>query len=130
MFLREDRHLLEIHANERSMTHRVGIYLQQEFPGWNVDCEYNRQGAGGDPKQDADGSRRFPDVIVHRRGLDENLLVIEAKKNVEGQESAVGEDRDKLRSMITEFGYQYAYLLIFSESEPHLSFERISLEQA
>ena len=37
-----DHDLLGIDANERSITFRFAMYLQQCFPGWTVDCEYNR----------------------------------------------------------------------------------------
>lgn len=33
-----------MNANERSMTHKFAEHLQKYFPGWNVDCEYNRNG--------------------------------------------------------------------------------------
>ena len=42
--LRHDRALLELDANERSLTHKLAEYLQGEFPDWDVDCEYNRDG--------------------------------------------------------------------------------------
>ena len=37
-----DAYLLRIDGNERSITHRLAMYLQDEFEGWDVDCEYNR----------------------------------------------------------------------------------------
>lgn len=40
--LAEDAYLFEADANERSISHRLALYLEEEFPGWNVDCEYNR----------------------------------------------------------------------------------------
>ena len=69
------------------------------FDDWNVDCEYNRQQANTkqleflkvvrkilkDEKvrlkpDDTTSKSVFPDIIVHRRNTDENLLVIEMKK--------------------------------------------------
>lgn len=87
--LRFDAHLLRVDANERSLTHRVGMYLQEAFRAWDVDCEYNRK--GGDPKRlelddvrtnvtDTDGKTVYPDVIVHHRDTDDNHLVLEFKK--------------------------------------------------
>lgn len=38
----KDRLLFEIDVNERSITHRLALYLQGAFPGWHVDCGYNR----------------------------------------------------------------------------------------
>jgi len=43
-FLEKDGLLLEIDANERSISHRLAGYLQEEFLGWDVDCEYNPKG--------------------------------------------------------------------------------------
>jgi len=37
-----DSYLLEIDVNERTITHRLAMYLQEEFEDWDVDCEYNR----------------------------------------------------------------------------------------
>jgi hypothetical protein len=48
-FLGEDSYLLEVDANERSMSHRFGMFLQSQLPEWHVDCEYNRDGV--DPKR-------------------------------------------------------------------------------
>ena len=39
----DDRLLFELDANERTLTHRLALYLDSEFAGWNVDCEYNRR---------------------------------------------------------------------------------------
>jgi hypothetical protein len=37
-----DDFLLEKDVNERSITHKLAEYMQQEFKDWDVDCEYNR----------------------------------------------------------------------------------------
>jgi len=77
--------------SERSLTHRLAIHLQPYFPGWDVDCEYNRVDGGlpkrvvmGAPENTSTSSEDavtvFPDIIVHHRGTRDNLLVIEAKK--------------------------------------------------
>ena len=76
-FLKAEGDLLQLNANERSITHKLAEYLQREFSDWNVDCEYNRLGAaikrlpapeaiGSD---DEDGRTIFPDIIVHRRNI-------------------------------------------------------------
>ena len=36
-----DQHLINVRRNERSITHRLGLYLQILFPLWHVDCEVN-----------------------------------------------------------------------------------------
>ena len=78
-----DRYLLEVDANEPCITHRLGMYLQEAFCTWHVDCEYNKDKDGRDfkriPHRDGNRKRVFPDIIVHRRGCENNLLVIEVK---------------------------------------------------
>lgn len=39
---KNDAFLLEGNVNERSISHKLAEYLQQEFNDWNVDYEYNR----------------------------------------------------------------------------------------
>src|SRR5438552_3902549 len=88
--LQNDSLLLEHNASERSITHKLAEYLQKEFAGWNVDCEYNRN--RGEIKRvpvprdrvrgdDLESKTVFPDIIIHKRGTDRNLLVIEVKKS-------------------------------------------------
>lgn len=116
-----DRYLLEVDANERSITHKLAEYLQREFPGWNTDCEYNR--SGDLPKtlrrrvgewvraDDTEARSVFPDIIVHRRGPSKpNLLVVEAKKSTTQRGS---DDEEKLRAYLCEYHYQFAYMVIF-----------------
>jgi hypothetical protein len=92
---KRDAALFQLRANERSITHRLALYLEKQFKGWNVDCEYSRIGedpmsykkvllpteSGGSPF-DMSGSRVYPDIVIHNRGQNgprDNLLVIEAK---------------------------------------------------
>ena len=102
----KDCYLLKVDANERSITHRLGIYMQEEFPEWDVDCEYNRD---GHKIKELDG-RVFPDIIVHKRGTHCNLLVVEVKKNHTWSDD---DDRDKLRKFREDerLGYKHALFL-------------------
>ena len=40
--LQADLLLFKNRAHERSITHRLAVYLERLFGGWDVDCEYNR----------------------------------------------------------------------------------------
>ena len=116
MFLERDEDLLRVDANERSMTHRIAMYLQCELPEWNVDCEYNR--AEFEPKrlghlglnptaQDTEAQTVFPDIIAHiRRDPKRNYLVMEFKKSSREQ----GRDLDirKLQEFRRQLAYQFA----------------------
>lgn len=116
--LQEDRVLLELDANERSITHKLAEYIQEEFVGWHVDCEYNRDGHRSKrvrldhdiPPADTDAQTVYPDVIVHKRGTPNNLLVIEAKKSTT---ASVSMDRAKLRAYKSDLEYRFAFEVIF-----------------
>lgn len=104
--VRADRHLLEVNSSERSLTHKLAEHMRDEFPGWDIDCEYNRDGRA---VKTHDGPV-LPDVIVHHRGTDENLVVIEAKKRATYES---GNDVEKLRRFKEDLRYQTAILVTF-----------------
>src|SRR5207244_2867958 len=100
--LKEDRDLFDFAVNERTVTQRLAVKLEEQFSelelGLKADCEYNRmwiEGTGenltknypreifGVPRvDDVDAVTVFPDVIVHLRGIQfANILVVEAKRN-------------------------------------------------
>lgn len=117
--LERDRVLLTRNVNERSITHRLAMYLQDEFPEMDVDCEYNRHDFDvkklefyprGTETNDTDARTVFPDIIVHKRGPHgPNLLVIETKKSG-NQGGTNGEtDRRKLRAFKTDTGLRYEH---------------------
>jgi hypothetical protein len=81
-------------------------------------CEYNRN--HDDPKRlklrpeavrtnDTQAQTVFPDIIVHKRHTDENLLVIEVKKSTNNQRDDY--DLRKLRAFQQQLRYKYAGLL-------------------
>lgn len=134
--LEKDFLLLRHNVSERSITHKLGEYLQIRFSKLNVDCEYNRNVEVGefaskqliflkalreekiageikDSKEEEDllAISTYPDIIVHRRTKnDENLLVVEVKK----KNSKVGSDFDhqKLKAFTEQVGrnpYHYEF---------------------
>ncbi len=99
-----DGFLLQHNVSERSIAHKFAQYLTLLFPGYDVDCEYNSNveahsgkkyirllkdnaahyGLLREDEKDAEIVYRnvFPDIIVHKRGLNKhNLLIIEIKKS-------------------------------------------------
>ncbi len=114
-----DRELLAVDANERSITHKLAEHLQREFPGWHVDCEYNRVGhdtkrlrcvnVGKPEPDDLEAKTVFPDIIVHRRRTDENLLIMEVKKASGRDDSG---DVKKLKQFTKDPKYWYEYGLL------------------
>jgi hypothetical protein len=117
--LSKEVELLELDANERRITHKIAEHLQLVFRelGYDVDCEYNRDGYNTKKlwlrsrsvrNDDSEGDTVFPDIIVHRRGTRNNLVVIEAKKITNGDRS----DLEKLKAFKTQLGYKLCYRLI------------------
>lgn len=120
-----DAFLFQVDANERSTTHRFALHLARRFPDWDVDCEYNRDGfepkmlhgpGGGEDPNETNGSRVYPDIIVHHRGKPENLLVIEVKKSTSNRPDAT--DLAKLRALRQQLGYKCALFLSFQSGTP------------
>jgi hypothetical protein len=129
----EDTDLLRYDVNERSVTHRLAVYLDDEIDSeWNVDVEYNRVGEDEVSKsvsmeylkskipddvdpEDLDAKTVYPDVIVHNRGERyENLLVIEAKKSGRSGEY----DREKLTAYKEELRYEHGVFVTFEGFRP------------
>jgi hypothetical protein len=114
-----DHHLFDSDCSERSVTHQLAVYLAAEFPQYNVDCEYNRDGFDAKRLQlgereakvasdELDAVTVFPDVVVHKRGTNEsNLLVVEVKKAASRADLAEY-DILKLQAFKAELGYVHA----------------------
>jgi len=132
-FYRKEALLIKYKVSERALTHKLAEHLQKLFPRHNVDCEYNKVGWGdskrlgvlmeADPDCPQDCARCpnnkcviFPDIIVHRRGTEVNLLVIEAK--TEWSRRASERDHEKLAALTAsgEYHYQLGIALCFTES--------------
>lgn len=117
-FRMQDLQLLELSADERAATHRIACYLQKYFPDWHVDCEYNRRGR---EQKKIDAVLVRPDIIIHRRNTNQNLLCIEAKKAGK-LASDIDEDRKKLCEFTTqkrEFRYHFGLLMHISLKVPY-----------
>jgi len=107
--LKYDKILFEINSSERSIAFRLATYIEKEFPEWNVDFEYNRYADEIKVlKRDKKDKNFLPDIVVHKRTIRDNLLVIEIKKS---SESIKGEkvkwDRERLEFLTTNKRYEY-----------------------
>lgn len=143
----KDKYLLEHDINEPAVSHRLAVYLESQFDGLDVDCEYNGN-------VDADRNRKYiillkeradqlgllkkkdrendqdlvylcvyPDIIVHKRGRsgqENNLLIIEVKKSSNPDD---GEwDAEKISKFTSNedennFNYQYGAFIRFAVGE-------------
>jgi hypothetical protein len=115
--LQAEKRPLQPGVNERAFAHRLAVHMEGSFPGWDVDCEYNKHGMNikalegiqaCDEQKKTD--RIYPDIIVHKRTndspIEENLLVIEMKRN----DACDPCDERKLQ-LLTDFGREYRYQL-------------------
>ena len=111
LLFKNDSFILEINANERSISHKLAEYIQTQFPEWHIDCEYNRKVKETKRLEDiAECSeqrttdRILPDIIVHHRSVDDNELVIEIKPNKKNDPC----DIEKLK-LLTQKDGEYSY---------------------
>lgn len=116
-FLSNDRYLIEHDLNERTIQFRVALYLQEQFEDFHVDCEYNRNME--DTKRLAPQDRGiYPDIIVHRRGSnEENILIVEIKKSNDRRGSdGQNSDKERIENFCNhaEYRYKYGAFIVFT----------------
>lgn len=82
-----DKELAYADPAERALVGRIRDLLHGQYEGWSIDLEWNRRedvikrlryGLSDDELIGKDAI--VPDLIVHRVGMRENLLVVEVKK--------------------------------------------------
>ena len=115
--LKNDAYLLQKNINERTIAHKLATYLQYTFQEYHVDCEYNGNVLRDNGKKYIDllkmelqelGLLRekeekidkeiierlvYPDIVIHKRGVPENLCIIEIKKST----SQISSEYDELK---------------------------------
>ena len=103
--------LIENDTHEQAISHVIACYLAKKFENWDVDCEYNRDLEN--PKTYLNNSNETkyirPDIIVHKRKTEKNLLVIEIKKDANDADKE--KDIKKLNCMLEKYGYKYALFI-------------------
>jgi restriction endonuclease S subunit len=110
-FRMQDFYLIETDSNERAITAKIVCYLQEQFQSWNVDHEFNRNQE--DIKRDNQGNRIIPDIIIHKRGTNDNLVMIEVKKHIFSNEY-----KERLRNNAKDLGYKYAFAITIDKNKP------------
>lgn len=137
----------DLNVTERAITHKMGSYLQDVVgTDYDVDCEYNRMGKkesdgyfvytdgdyfaktvclSGDliPDSDDEGSRVFPDIIVHKRGTAKNYIIVEVK--VQWKKSKSEHDKKKLNAYKKNLGYLFAYYVEITEQRQDVLIEKV-----
>lgn len=129
---KNDFHLIDKKAHERAIAHRLALYLEDFFRGWHVDCEYNldhndfkeilnpcdhckgRHKCRKAIKTNDALKKVFPDIVIHIRGQQINLLAIEMKKsNSQGCEKY---DKSKLDKYKKWLNYKCTAFIKFKKS--------------
>ena len=113
-FYAREGFLFEKDLGERALTHRLAVYLERQFPGWQVDCDYDRLGErtlrmpkGSIVSTDDHLAKSvYPDIVVHQRAIPENLLAVEVRKASNHQPPE--HDQHKLRAL-TDPNLWFAY---------------------
>ena len=124
-FLKEEKEIIEINVNERTLSARLMFHLQtlllneiyqENYKEYSVDCEYNRRKEIVKilPKEYREVEKKdkqiYPDIILHQRNSEKNLMIIEMKKTYSSDEGGKNENRDRLKfltSLRKENKYKY-----------------------
>ena len=113
-FYAREAFLFEHDLGERTLTHRLAVQLERQFPDFEVDCDFDRLGPrtlqlphGSIVSTDDHlGKSIYPDIVVHQRTVPNNLLAIEVRKASNHQ--PIEHDRHKLRAL-TDAHIWFAY---------------------
>ena len=124
-FLKEEKEIIKIDVNERTLSTRLMFHLQtlllseiyqESYKEYSVDCEYNRRKEIVKilPKEYRELEKKdkqiYPDIIFHQRNNEKNLMIIEMKKTYSSDEGGKNENRDRLKfltSLRKENKYKY-----------------------
>lgn len=136
----KDGELIKNDLSERSICHRLGIYLYESFQNYDVDCEYNgfeinpnnrkvinilrekmlelNRLRARDPENELLERGVYPDIIIHKRQTSENLLIIESKKSTNTNQSEIDFDFEKLLRFTSDnndnqLNYKYGLFINF-----------------
>ena len=124
-FYAQETFLFAKDLGERTLTHRLAVYLEKQFPGWQVDCDYDRLGERTlrlphgtiVSTDDHLGKSVFPDIVVHQREIPNNLLAVEVRKA--GNHQPPEHDQHKLRALTDPhlwFAYGIGVYLVLGKS--------------
>ena len=120
-FLKDEKEIIEIDINERTLSARLMFHLQtilledelyrEKYKTYSVDCEYNRineieykilkvcEYIEKTKNFEEVDKKVYPDIIVHKRNENNNLIVIEMKKSTSNNIDCKEKDRERLKIM-------------------------------
>ena len=127
---------------ERCLVFRFGLYLQNEFNDYYVDCDFNSYSetiidnngrvsqqldGNGKPIENPDGTttHRFVDIIVHNRTFDgtNDFICFEVKKWNNQKRQEVEKDKNNLRVLTSDYGYHYGFYLVLGQTQEKTKWE-------
>jgi hypothetical protein len=122
-FYSREKYLLDNDVGERALTHRLAVHVERQFDGWDVDCDYDRLGertllmphGSIVSTEDRLSKSIFPDIVVHRREVPNNLVAIELRKASNHQ--PIEHDQLKLKALTDPhiwFAYAVGVLLVLA----------------
>jgi len=125
ILLKNDAWLLENNVHERTITHKLGEYLQTQFPEWYVDCEYNRDGTESkklETIRECDEARKtelvVPDIIIHQRVKESekinNYVIIEVKTDDKKPDCDI--KKLELFTSDPKFNYKFGLFIKFKQA--------------
>jgi hypothetical protein len=125
-FYAAEAYLLDRDLGEHTLTHRLAVYVEKRFPGWQVDCNYDRLGermlrmphGAIISTDDHLGKSVYPDIVVHQREIPNNLLAIEVRKASNHQ--PLEHDQHKLAALTDPrvwFAYWIGVLLTLAKTD-------------
>ena len=127
---RNDKYLIDHKVAERDITHRFAHYFENymqdtNIAEYNVGCEYNRDGYG---IKQVNGNYIYPDFILHKRGSNEdNLLIIEFKTWWTPENN---KDIKKIQCMMhPQLRYKYKYGCCITINQDNSEIFWVDLEQ-
>lgn len=126
MLIKFDGELIKTQPKEECINHKLAQRLEEILKKnriirtESVDIEYDKYKK--DEKKNSQGKKIRPDIIVHQRrsGNENNLIVIEAKKNYPSKH-----DRDKVEDLMESQNYQYflGVLISYQPNRPYIRVE-------
>lgn len=105
---KDDKVLLENDLHETTIVFRFAHYLAniiEKKTEYKVDAEYNRD---RNKVKKVDNENKRPDLIIHKRNSNDNLVAIEFKKK---NDSTL--DKKKLEKFMKLYSYKYVYFIQF-----------------
>ncbi len=124
-FIEEEGELIEMNINERTLSASLCCYIKRHvaFEGWNIDCEYNRDGICIPKRSDSEENNCIiPDIVIHRRWIQwVNYIAIELKKA-----PVLQREKDKdirtLQALKDKYNYKHCIFLEISSEIQKIEF--------